>query len=542
MKSNTLRFFTAISLLTVLALPISLAAQERATNFRHYKLIDIGTFGGPASFINSVVNSFPALNSHGTTVGNSATPTPSTSISSGFVCGGPNGLVPNVSHAFELQNGAVTDLSSLPPADQNCSDAGSVNARGEIAGTSEIDELDPVIGIKEVRAVVWKQGEIINLGTLGGAWSGSGGPSGAINNRGQVVGFAQNAVPDPVSLIDFQIGGSSNGTETRAFVWQRGQMRDLGTLGGPDAFAVFVNERGQIAGFSYTDSVVNPATAVPTTHPFLWENGRMTDLGTLGGTLAGSAFLNFLNGLNNRGQVIGMSTLPGDPGCLNPVTGCLADVFLWSEGKMTDISTSTIGGNPFLAFAINDAGEIVGAADFSSTGGPPFDAFVWRDGVATDLGQLGDCASLAFAINSRSQVVGGTFSCAHGNLSHSRAFLWENGTIVDLNALVPAGSSLQLVEPEAINDRGEIAGNGVPLGVAPGDINALAHAFLLIPVCEDGTEGCADAPLDPAVVARSRAESVSVPKTMTAEEMATFKETVIRIASRDRGFGLWRKK
>lgn len=539
MRSRTSRLThtKTMVLFLALAIPLLLAAQGWAQNFRHYKLIDIGTFGGPASFINPVFNSVPALNSHGATVGWSATLTPSTSTSNGFACGGPDGLVPNVFHAFELQNGAVTDLSSLPPAGQNCSDGGSVNARGEIAGTSEVDELDPVIGIKEVRAVLWKQGEIINLGTLGGAQSGSGGPSGAINNRSQVVGFAQNAVPDPVSLLDFQLGGSSAGTETRAFVWQKGQMLDLGTLGGPDAFAVFVNERGQIAGFSYTNSVVNPTTGIPTTHPFLWENGRMTDLGTLGGTLAGSAFLNFLNGLNNRGQVIGMSTLPGDPGC---PTACLADVFLWSAGKMTDISTSTIGGNPVLAFAINDAGEIVGAADFSSTGGSPFDAFLWRHGVATDLGHLGDCFSLAFAINSHRQVVGGTFSCADG--THSRAFLWDNGTIVDLNALVPAGSPLQLVEPEAINDRGEIVGNGVPIGVAPGDINSLAHAFLLIPVCEDGTEGCADAPLDPAVVAQSRTSSSASPQTLTAEQMASFKKIIARITGRTRRLGLWSRR
>ena len=202
---------------------------------------------------------------------------------------------------------------------------------------------------------------------------------------------------------------------------------------------------------------------------------------------------------------------------------------------MIDLSTSTIGGHPVLAFAINDTGEIVGAADFSSTGGSPFDAFLWRHGVATDLGHLGDCFSLAFAINSHRQVVGGTFSCADG--AHSRAFLWENGTIVDLNALVPAGSPLQLVEPEAINDRGEIAGNGVPPSVAPGDINSLAHAFLLIPVCEDGTEGCADAPIDPAVVAQSRVASVAPPKTMTAEELATLIKRMGRMTHQHRGFG-----
>jgi probable HAF family extracellular repeat protein len=485
MKSSLSMYIAAVTLFAALAVPLQLAAQEshdQKPKHHRYKLIDMGTFGGPMSFINPTFNSVPALNSHGTTVGGSATSTPTTSTSNFFVCGGPLGAVSNVFHAFAWQNGTVSDLGALPPEEENCSDAGSVNANGEISGTSEIGDIDPVLGVKELRALLWKQGDIINLGTLGGRYS-IGGAAGAINNRGQVVGGATNAIPDPFSLL-YQLVGSSKGTQTRAFLWQNREMQDLHTLGGPDAWAFFVNERGQIAGESYINGTPNPVTGVPNLDPFLWRDGTMLDLGTLGGVFG------YPTALNNRGQVVGYSSLPADPGaCLTSGAGSPnCDPFLWDQGSLIDLFTSTIGGNPQFVFAINDAGEIVGAAAFPNA---PFDAFLWRKGVATDLGHLDDCSSLAFGINSHGQVVGGTFSCADG--THSRAFLWENGTMVDLDTLVPAGSPLQLVEAWAINNRGEIAGNGVPPGVARKDFNTLGHAFLLIPCDENqGDSECED--------------------------------------------------
>jgi probable HAF family extracellular repeat protein len=156
----------------------------------------------------------------------------------------------------------------------------------------------------------------------------------------------------------------------------------VGTLGGPDA-APFAgpDNFGQISGSSYTNSAPNPDTGIPTIHPFLWDNNKMTDLGSLGGTLA------FAKGVNNHNQVMGQSTLAGNR---------IAHPFLWDAGELTDLGT--LGGDNGDVSWINDAGQIVGEADLP--GSEAHDAFLWEKGVMTDLGNLGQ-TSFAFAINSQ---------------------------------------------------------------------------------------------------------------------------------------------
>ena len=242
-------------------------------------------------------------------------------------------------------------------------------------------------------------------------------------------------------------------------------MKDLGTLGGPDALAGLVNDRAQVAGWSLTDSIINPATGIPTQHPFLWENGKMRDLGTIGGT---AVYL--VNDLTNRGQIVGGMNVAGDQS-FHP--------FLWDGVSLRDLGT--LGGDFGSADWINEAGDVVGWATTAEN--QALHAFLWRKGVLSDLGTVdGDPGSQAFVINSGRQVVGAT---QDNNFAYVHAFLWERGSIADLNALISNGSGVQLIAAVGLNERGEIVAQGV---LPNGDL----HAFLLVPCDENhpNIEGC----------------------------------------------------
>jgi probable HAF family extracellular repeat protein len=451
MKSRFLMLLTAITLFAALAMPFRLAAQDsqesscvdparKHDQHHHYKLIDLGTLGGPQSFGGG-------LNNQGTVAGEAETATPDPFYPNANPLINTWGPDPFVYHAFETKNGALVDLGALPGTN---SSFGGAPVNGSTVGASINSTIDPLTGWPEETAVLWKAGQVINLGTLGGYES----AAFSVNSRGQVAGFSGNSTPDPYSFLGL-------GTETRAFRWQSGQMQDLGTLGGPDAFGGIVNERGQITGLSYTNSVPNPVTGLPTTHPFLWNptTMEMEDLGTLGGTYAEPW------AINDAGQVVGYSTLAGD---------LIFHPFLWDPEtrKMQDLGT--FGGAQGIAQGINEAGEPVGWATYP--GDQVYRAFLWRHGRLVDLGVVGGAGnSFTGSINSSNQVVGQMFPS--GDIG-DRAFLWENGQIIDLNVFVPPDSDLILGDAQVINDRGEISGNAT---LPNGDV----HAFLLIPCDEN---------------------------------------------------------
>jgi len=500
-KFSLITNIIAMSLFAAMAMPLASSAQEEKKEHHHYKLVDIGTLGGPNSFFSGP--ELPILNNRGTFAIIANTPTTNPNPGCFLGLNPPDCFV---EHAAVWDNATLTDLGVLPGGAN--SQTTSISASGLIDGFSENGLIDPQTGQQEIVAVLFEGHKTIDLGTLQG---GTESLATNLNSRGQVTGFSNNDVSDPFSIVGFP-------TQTRTFLWQNGVMKDLGTLGGPDAVPNAMNERGQIAGFSYTNTSASTNCAWPlTTAPFLWENDKMHDLGTLGGTCGYALWI------NQRGQVVGTSNLAGDAS---------HHAFVWGDGKMTDVGT--LGGNNSEGDWMSDSGYVVGRADVP--GSQSHHGYRWTDGVMTDLGTVTPWpCSTALSVNNQGQVVGETGICGVGG---GPAFFSEQGEpMVDVNTLIVPVSDIEVISEFNINDRGEIAGQGV---LPNGDV----HAVLLIPCDENHSdvESCDYEPVDAAttsVIRPALSTQVSVAaatkaKLSPAEVMARFRSLIV---SRNRRFG-----
>ena len=292
---------------------------------------------------------------------------------------------------------------------QSYSECVAINDRGQVVCNAWVGDYS-MIGMSPPRvnhAFVWQNGKETKL-TLGGKQSGvnngyiSNGKAAAINGQGQVVGWAETKEGDQ-----------------HAFLWENGKMRDLGTFGGKEGEAVAVNDRGQVVGWAETKKGDR--------HAFFWENGKMADL-TPGRASTAIA-------INNRGQVV-VSSRPD---------------FLWEKGKTTRIGTAK---DSVIPEAINERGQVVGWVDTKgddSDGLSIYHAFLWQNGKLRDLGTLGGANSDAVDVNDRGQVVG----WADTTQGDQHAFLWEKGKTTDLGTLSGENESNAV----DINERGQVVGD-----------------------------------------------------------------------------------
>jgi probable HAF family extracellular repeat protein len=435
MKATLLKSIAAIAALAALPISLQLAAQDAQSAKAiqvHYSVINLGTLGGSAS------NGYGGPNDRG------------------WVTGDANLAGDQNEHAFLWRDGVMTDLGTL--GGPNSSVASPVKDEiGLIVGFAQTATVDPFgefwgatyfctalncLGWQYLqRGFVWHDGVMTALPTLGGNNDGALGA----NNLGQVVGVAETAMQDsncisavpgilPRQQLDFS-----------AVIWgpEPGQIQVLPAF--PDdsvAAALAINDNGQVVGTSGVCE--QPGFLAFGRHAVLWQHGTVTDLGTLGGMM-----FNAGNAINNKGQVVGQSDLPGDTA---------THAFFWQNDKgMIDLGTLPTP-NP--------------------------------------ISGMPDSISIANDINEKGQVVGAScdanFNC--------RPFLWENGVMKDLNKLID--SSLYLTFGSGINNRGEITGSAFDpnTGIAP--------AFLAIPCDESHAsyEGCADSTAGPAAAAQAVSE------------------------------------
>jgi len=274
-----------------------------------------------------------------------------------------------------------------------------------------------------------------------------------------VVGVAETDEADPLdeswSCAAFFPGEESDRTCV-GFVWEQGVMQALPTLGGNNGFAAGANNLGQVVGWAENE-FHDPTCVAPQVLQFravLWEPDRdeLQELPPVAGDTVSAA-----TAINDRGQVVGIS------GICDVAVGRFSaqHAVLWEDGEAIDIGN--LGGVAWhTPMAINERGEVVGFSNHDPADEGAFNAraFYWNeaDGIQ-DLGALpGHAISQALGINNRGQVVGQ--SCT-ADFSSCSAFLWQDGVMLDLNALVGVGYNDHLYFANDINDFGLITGQAV---------------------------------------------------------------------------------
>ena len=362
----------------------------------------------------------------------------------------------------------VQDLGALgtAPDGRGYSLGVGVNAAGQVSGWSDAYDADhKYLGERPFR---YSGGTMQDLGTLGTDADGYNYSQAAgINASGQVAGFSQV----------YDAGHRFLGV--RAFLYSGGTMQDLSTLGGTNPFGYStsegfgVNARGQVSGWSEAYDADHRYLG---TYAFLYSKGQMQNLGSLGTDPTGVGY-SLGYGINASGQVTGLSEIYDAAGMSRG-----RHAFLYSKGEMQDLGalgTDPTGHSYSQGYGINARGQVAGSSESFDAHhhdlGPH--AFLYSGGRMQDLGTLGTDPygygySQAAAVNASGQVVGVSEAFdATGTDLGPRAFLYSRGRMQDLNGLLPAGSGWVLEAALGISDAGQITGVGT--------INGSQHAFLL---------------------------------------------------------------
>jgi probable HAF family extracellular repeat protein len=354
---------------------------------------------------------------------------------------------------------------------------------GSTAAGNSINDIGLVAGFSDLpdgnsrHAMLWLNGFKSDLGTLGGPNSNVAWP--VKNTIGLVTGIAQTDIPEPLgqtwSCRSFFAFPTRSGFICLGAAWENGQIRALPTLGGHNGFATGSNNNRQIVGWAQNtvlDSTCNPLHVKQQFRAVIWGPGKdqIQELPPLGDERTSAA-----TAINDKGQVVGISGA-----CGTAVGGVSARYsVMWEKGRVRNIGD--LGGVAWnTPMAINERGDVVGFSNFSASDGAAFraHAFLVIDrGRILDLGVLpGMDVSQALGINEKRQIVG--TSCK-ADFSICHAFLWEKGTLIDLNDRVPGHPDV-LYNANDINDDGQIAGQSFTPGTQQ------FSAFWAVPLSSQG--------------------------------------------------------
>ncbi len=252
---------------------------------------------------------------------------------------------------------------------------------------------------------------------------------GTLNSNGYSVARAVNATAEVTGAA-----GTTNSNLSDVFVYSDGAMTSLGTLGGTSGIGNGINASGQVAGYSQNSSGAYRA--------FLSSGSALTDIGDLGG---GSAVAYALNDL---GEVVGSAvTASGEN---HP--------FLYRNGRMIDLGTLGSSGNGWWnsAQGINNSGVVTGTS-YDADGN--FFGFVWKSGKMTKMGTLGGAWSQGYAINNKGRITGVGYTkngAAHGFVT--------NCATCKLQDLGTFAGSTSTVWGFGINDSGVVVGQSTFAG------------------------------------------------------------------------------
>jgi probable HAF family extracellular repeat protein len=338
----------------------------------------------------------------------------------------------------------VKDLGTL---------GGSFAAAGGISNTGWIEGYSLLPGDNEYHEFLYHDGVMKDLGTLGGPDSFS---EYRPNNFGNAGGQSETSVLDPNGEDFCEFG---TGLICLPFYWHNNKMTPQPTLGGTNGAGYGINDLGEMAGTA-ENTTVEPTCADAGTgelfqyKPAIWKDGRIHELPLLPGDPVGVAYA-----INNHSQAVGQS----GPCGVEVNLGSPSHAMLWQNNKAIDLGN--LGGTlNNLSQDINEKGQIVGLSDLP--GDATFHAFLWQHNRMTDLGALpGDVHSNGESINIEGEVVGRSADASF----NGRAFVWQNGMMTDLNTLIPANSPLYVMNATSNNDLGQIVGSA--LQISTGEVH-----------------------------------------------------------------------